>query len=534
MVYPDIRRPSSTAITVGVVAMVGFALRIGLLARSLSYIDRRFIPDDTYYTLTVARSFAHGHGPTVDGSTLTSGFQPLQAFVMTPVFWITDNVDAALRVNLFVMIVADTAAIVVLAWVAYRLAGNVAAIVAAALWALSPTAVSMALGGLETSLALLFEIGVVAAVIWCNDAPSRGRWIVVGIVAGLAALARIDALILVGLLIVVQLWRAPRREMWIAAASAAAVVAPWWIWCWVNLGTPFPTSGAAAHRLLPYASFSRFTQSLAAGAVSGGPLGQWDWLRARLIEHPGWGVAALWIAVAGSLALTVWFLRCGRLEQPWTFAAALPAFSACLLVFYAWYGVTFYFTRYLSPAALTLSLVVAVGVARLAALPARGRNTAWAVAGIVGLVVAVAVVRSHARDLTRSEWRSASLSSPRAYDAGCGYRAVMEKLRKYLPEGGTVGGWQSGALGYYAPDDVTVVNLDGVVNPDAVEADEHGRVGEYMRERNITLIADFPFAASDLAQQAQRVDPRVTTRTLAEIPAADGSPRYLVIAIDWP
>ena len=165
-------RFSATTLAVASIAAVGFVIRLAILFRPLTIIDRLFIPDDTYYTLTIARSMAHGHGPTTDGTTLTSGFQPLLGFVMTPVFWLTNSADAALRANLLFLIVADTATIVVLAWVAFRLAGKAAAILAAGLWAISPVGIRMSLGGLETSLAILCEIALVAVWMWANDAPS--------------------------------------------------------------------------------------------------------------------------------------------------------------------------------------------------------------------------------------------------------------------------------------------------------------------------------------------------------------------------
>src|SRR5207247_8101256 len=111
---------------------------------------------------------AHGHGQTVDGSTLTSGFQPLLGFLLAPVYWITNSADAGLRADLALLVVVDAATIVVLAWVAYRLAGRVAAVVAAGLWAISPVGVAMPLGGLATSLALFLEIRLVACCIWEN------------------------------------------------------------------------------------------------------------------------------------------------------------------------------------------------------------------------------------------------------------------------------------------------------------------------------------------------------------------------------
>src|SRR4029450_5686667 len=90
-------------------------------------------------------------------------------------------------------IVADTLVVAILAWVAYRLAGRVAAVVAAMIWAGSPVAMTMALGGLETSLAMLCELGLVAAFIRANDRPGTRRWVVVGGIAGLAVLAPVDA-----------------------------------------------------------------------------------------------------------------------------------------------------------------------------------------------------------------------------------------------------------------------------------------------------------------------------------------------------
>ena len=175
-------RIDAAVLAVGGAMILAFGLRLALLARPIARLDRGFIPDDTYYTLTIARSIAHGHGPTADGTTLTSGFQPLLGFLMIPVYWVTNNLDLALRLDLFLLIVVDTLIVAILAWVAFRLAGRVAAVVAAAIWAVSPVATTMALGGLETSLALLCEIGLVAAYIWANDRSSTRRWLVVGVI----------------------------------------------------------------------------------------------------------------------------------------------------------------------------------------------------------------------------------------------------------------------------------------------------------------------------------------------------------------
>src|SRR5262249_5688781 len=119
-------------------------------------------------------------------------------------------------------------------------AGRVAAVAAAALWAISPVAVSTALGGLETSLAILCAIALVALWMWTNDRPSTRRAVVVGVVAGLTVLARVDLVLLVALLVALQLCRGPRRLVVPGVVAGALVLAPWWLWCTLQFGTPVP------------------------------------------------------------------------------------------------------------------------------------------------------------------------------------------------------------------------------------------------------------------------------------------------------
>jgi hypothetical protein len=538
--------PSATVLAVAGLSLAGLGLRIAVLLRPLEIVDRLFIPDDTYYTLTIARSMAHGHGPTVDGSTLTSGFQPLLGFLLTPVFWITNSADAGLRADLALLVVVDAATIVVLAWVAYRLAGKVAAVAAAGLWALSPVGVSMSLGGLETSLALFCEISLVALWIWANDRQTALRWAVVGAVAGLTVLARTDGLLLVALLIVIQLWRGPRRPLVPAAIAGAVVLAPWWVWCTLTFGTPLPTSGSAAHQLLPFKSFSAITMSLAAGAVSGGPFQPWDWLRLRLIGHTTVGSLVFWLLVVVLLAVAALWVR-RRRGRPmeaaamapsgpgaWAVAASLPAFAAGLLVFYAWFGVTFYFTRYLAPVSLVAAVIVAAVVGRVASSATR-----WRPPALVGLAALLAVpvvgaARADAYDLTVRAVPQVPLESAHFYDAATGYRQVTRQAMLVPPPGSVVGGWNSGAISYFAGNPVTVVNLDGVVNPATAALHNDGPgLARYVQRRHITFLVDESLAIKGVRALLQQLDPGVTTRTVASLPAVGASPPYDVAEIVW-
>ena len=537
------RRTDTAVLAVGGAMIVAFGLRLALLARPIAHLDRAFIPDDTYYTLKIAHSMAHGHGPTVDGTTLTSGFQPLLGFLMTPVYWITDNLDLGLRIDLFLLIVVDTLIVAILAWVAFRLAGRVAAVVAAAIWAVSPVATTMALGGLETSLALLCEIGLVAAYIWSNDRPSTRRSVVVGLIAGLAVLARLDALLLVALLTLIQLWRGPRKTLVAASIAGALTLAPWWGWCAVEFGTPIPTSGSALHELATYAPFSPHNLALVAGAVSGGPFGNPTALRTWLDDVPALGTVLFVALIAAFLAVAFVWLRRAALTREYradadrtgsdagnayAAAAAMPAFAVGLMFFYAWFGVWYFNTRYLAPVQIGVVLAISVFVSRLARergtlTRERGRRVRigfFALAAVFGIAMGAAVVSDAAM-----VWGDAP-SSNLSLDAATGFRRSAHKVNRVTPKGGVVASYQSGALAYFGSGRITVINLDGVVDRNAptpyvpgraMTVEQRHRVAgtlHYMQRRNVRWIAEWdllmrPFVnddpLSDIAVSARQV-----------------------------
>ncbi|MEO6601059.1 MAG: hypothetical protein ABIQ16_14355, partial [Polyangiaceae bacterium] len=116
------------------IAGLALALRCWIAFGALDALDRWFVPDDTYYTLGFARSLAHGSGPTLDGVVLSNGFQPLLAFLLAPVFWVTQTGESALRAALLLGALCDAAVVILLGHLALRLAGRSAALISAALW----------------------------------------------------------------------------------------------------------------------------------------------------------------------------------------------------------------------------------------------------------------------------------------------------------------------------------------------------------------------------------------------------------------
>jgi len=71
---------------------LGLVLRLALAWQPFQFqLERGALVDDAFYSLTVARHIAQGHGLSFDGLHPTNGFQPLYVFLTVPVFWLFPN-----------------------------------------------------------------------------------------------------------------------------------------------------------------------------------------------------------------------------------------------------------------------------------------------------------------------------------------------------------------------------------------------------------------------------------------------------------
>ncbi|MFT5455192.1 MAG: hypothetical protein ACI9K2_001671 [Myxococcota bacterium] len=478
------------------VLALGLALRCAIASRDLDTVDRLFVPDDTYYVLAIARSMADGLGPTANGETLTNGFQPLIAFFLVPVLALLDGTTAPLRALLYGLSAVDVAVAAVLGLLARRLAGPVAGLAATALWCASPVAIDIALGGLETPLALLCLVGLTE--LWCRAraAPSARNWTAVGLVAGLALLARVDTVFLVGMLGAVEL---AGRNRWLPLVIGASVVvvAPWWGYSILTFGTPIPDSGQAARAIA--LAYQRDlltvpgTLSWASMTLVGPPFAELEFPRRFVYVLAPWLGPVL--VGGGLLAAGGTARQIARTAAPADRAPliALVAHGALIVMFYALYvPVLWFFRRYLSPAMLVEVLVIAVLVSR-AAQGSRPLSAVLALCGLVGAGLSLSRL-----------WIDPPLGPTSGLNGPTGYAAPTAELLAELPDGAVVAGLQSGALSWLAPPGVTVHNLDGVVDAEASDAFVAGELDRILVDRGVTHFLDWDLQHRMLVERSVR------------------------------
>ena len=484
--------------------VANFALRVALQIRPLEFIDDLAIPDDAYLSLTIARNIARGLGP-LYGLAPTNGFQPLYVFLMAPVYaLIPHDPGLPIRVALVLLALFDTAGLCfVLRLVARRSAFRATPFLVALAWILHPYAILTALNALETSVAFCFMAAFLFALDRLRDAPSSlARPAVpfgLGVLLGVAALARIDSLLLAPVLagLCVALKRRAGLS-WVGLVAAAGAVAlgalvalaPWLAYSWHWTHDLFPVSGRALRYISlssvdhapTFANFYRPMLARAAGIVA----------RRN----------ALWWALIAALAAGLPWLRVGARGIGARLASAAPALAFSALLFAAYAGWVFgpwHFARYLFPLTAALLLVVAALVDLWGHALAPGRVRAAFTVTIAAVVIAGSVAQPAFRRLL----------APR-FGGTWGYRRIGLWARDHFPPGAVIGGSQTGALGYFA-DRLVVVNLDGVVNRDCYEAMRAGRMLDYVRRagvRDLVWQDDIEL----LARESPRTRPAAVTR----------------------
>jgi len=509
---------------------MGFALRFSIFFRDTDTIDQLFIPDDTYYTLSIARSLAAGEGPSADGQTQTNGFQPLLAFLLVPSFHFSSNLDFSLRWALMIAILCSTLNIYLLGCLAFRLAGEIGGIAASAIWSFSQVAIANSMGGLEASLALTFTLLLV--LIWPRAQEKEGlsRLVIIGCLVGLALLARIDTIFLVFLLGLYGFIGKHRKRVLIIAFVALLVVLPWWIYSTVKFGTFIPKSGDAVHKQIEVHKATHLDApkqiGWVTGAIIGSPFVDFKKMKEVLYAFPTLGVISgiLVLFILGSLVF--WAAKKKSADIP---LLLFYIYGIVIVLFYTFYLPALWFMkRYLHPFYGVLTLLFAFVVSLPYKEMKKSKNFAIMLFVCFCVLFAVSVFKS-----LSFTWIDPDVSPDKWLHGAKGYRSVSMDILKQVPEGSVLGAFQSGALTYYAHKKIKVLNLDGVVDPFAAKAVKNKRLGEYAYARGMEYFADWDINYYAFHLFGGELIERAKFETIG-VARPQGEERFIVYRVVWP
>jgi hypothetical protein len=320
----------------------------------------------------------------------------------------------------------------------------------------------------------LLVLAIVLALLPRDRSQPFGWW-VFGAVGGALVWARSDmALVLMGLYGYLLLSRrATLRQLILAGSVTSAIVGLWLGWSWLVVGTPVQSSAVA----IPWLFKTRMQDAIAQGWMTPGQVRARIWQHFaqvavyQMLNYAGIGL------VAGLLGLIVRLMRRG-----------LPRAQRGTTPGWLWWGgagtllmlLLSEFTRfslrewYIAPLALWSAVFGAGVLARWAGTP---RLRAGLVA-VCAVVVLLAVGQS---------WRD--LRTPGRYWFQLDQLEAAHWLAANTAPDEVVGAWTAGLYGYFS--DRRVVNLDGVVNWEAIHAYRARELYAYVQRQEIAWVVDF-------------------------------------------
>lgn len=554
------------AVPVLLLLTIGLAIRL-----KIAWLDHRFLMshfiwvDDSFLCMTIARNLAAGLGMTSDGVHVTNGFQPLYVFLLVPIFKIIGQSDIISPIHWAATMQATIATAA--GWVYYCIARRAfnrgAAFWVLFFWAVSHYFVVSDINGMETSLYGL----MIGLVVWFyltrfiqSDQQKSKDYIYLGILAGLTLLTRIDAGFLLLAIGIDWYWRHRQqlRQRYIgllwASSSCLVVLSPWLTACLLIRGTIAPDSGQAVRFLSAKVGFNiRANYFHYQGQDSFEPQDvPWQYYAENVLDS-----ATLWAALTPMtsflqgtertyiiasahdfpvgkitrsmplliLLTTVLFLACW---MAWPLARSriyswlkrggikalkhapedidgqrpgdldflrLPivfwALAYCFHVFGFWY-----YCRYYYPAILIFTLFSGwfIDIA-IRILFSRRQACRIALSGVLIATYGFVFYLQMGHYLVVDEREL-------QYNQNI---AIVPWIERNIPKDARLGSFQSGMFSYFCPH--TCINLDGVVNHDALVALQERHLWSYIREQKIAYIVDVPLCLNCYLETSAGVDP---------------------------
>jgi len=456
------------------IALAGLALRFAawfyFRAHTLQLVTSR-LPDDALYYFAIARNLAHGYGMSFDGIHPTNGMHPLWLLLITPIFALHLTQWGFIHATLLLQSALDVVIIWLIGSTVYDLLSGAkesnrktAAGSAALIYALSTLVIIRSINGMETTLAALLFILWLRVFRRAANGHRWTEWTGLGIITGLLLLARTDSFIVlipITLYLLATKWKAEWRGMIWALCIACVVISPWLIWNQIHFGTIMQSSGEA----VPMLAMRKYDVLYGTGLVK-----YWHLVfqAARNVLKP------FWYAAFGLPLLAIGYAVVARrksLSYGERAIYLLVLGGVLLLIIHSLFRgfIRDWYVEELIPLFL-IGFGVSIG-ANAGTTEARASGR-WVLAAVI-IILQLFLYRQ-----------------PQYISQAVILKSGVPKVQQ-LSEHYKIASFNSGYYGYFANRRGGVVNIDGVVNSDALTALKTGRVSAYLDADSVCYILDF-------------------------------------------
>jgi hypothetical protein len=404
------------------------------------------IVDDAYITFRYARNLTGGMGLVYNsGEAVLGTTSPLYALTLAASSFLGGGTQAPFPIIAWLInALADGITCWLIIRIATRLGYRNAGLATAAVWAIAPWSVTFAIGGMETS----FLIALMTATLYM---VVSSRPIQAALLASLCILARPDALLLVGLLVVERTRRAlpegsfnrklERVGPWEIVAFASPLLL-WTVFAQITYGSPFPhsiTAKVAAYAIPGEAGLVRLMQHYATPFVAHETLGIW-WIGAGLVLFPALYTSGSIASIRQRRSTWPMFL------YPWVYFAV---FAIANPLIFRWY---------LVPPLPMYFLGIFIGIESLA-------NAARKPVLTAGFTLVFLLFSLNAWTLRPDHGPNRPAPEMAYIRLELLYEQASSRLRDDLEPGQTVAAGDIGTIGYYS--NARILDTVGLISPEA-------------------------------------------------------------------
>lgn len=479
---------------------LSFLLRLALAVQPVDVLVQKAVLDDSFYYFSEAKGFIYGNGITSNGHDPTNGLHPLWLFVIAPAF-LGSNLDLSVNLVLLLATLLDLISIALIYKIARKFLSENFSLFAAALYGFNFFIIAQTLSGLDVALAVPLLLAIFL------EFYGKKRPIHLGVLVGLLVLSRLDGVFLAAIILFHLLY-----EKNISAAKkfffvSAAIVLPWFIWSFVNFGTIQQSTAEAVflHRHGVYDGPYTIPQSL--NFIWNNFIRSAGTLLHQLGFYSG---ANLIVKIFVSLAALAGI---ATMVRSWKKFNLIIIFGAALVLFYSsymWATHIRYFTPLMPFLIISLIAFFEKGIFSKILRPDY----------ILPLVLlAVIMINGYL------QWQ----------DGYYQWAAPAVENLKWVEENTSssniLGSFNSGLLSYYS--NRLAINLDGLLNFDAIEALKNKNVGAYMKSKNITYWIDGSFvdkSVYDEIRAGRKFD--VIKENIYSQVLGDGA-NFTIVKEDW-
>lgn len=493
--------------------LLSFIVQLIIISQGPVKLLEQYTGDDFYYYLKISQNMVLGKGMTFDGTTQTTGFHPLMVFTLLPVYSLfSSNLILPVYYILVIMAALTAFSSLFIYKIGKLLNNEYVGVIAALLWLFNPYIALMSVSGFETPFVVFFlfaslytylKIKISKNYYWKNI-------LLLGVLLGLLFLSRTDTIIFIILLLLdfaisqyktrnknTKFINMPHfKNIFLLGITIFLISLPWFILSYVNVGTVFPGSANAVRYMDIKQIFPEYSINNPVQTVPYLKQGAYNSLAAvaQVMAYAGGGniyptqetmlnkIHVLSVVFASGAFFILILLKLKKFKE---FNSKL--INAKFLIFYFIFHILFYSfymfakdsMRYHIP---LMSVVLIVIPSCIYFVYKEYFNNAickrifkiFSILLILFFFISTFIyIQIH--------------FVPNNFDYRRYYDAAIW-LKENTSNDIIVGCPNSGILGYYS--DRKVVNLDGVVNPDAFNARFNNNLTAYMIANNITYVLD--------------------------------------------